>query len=1042
MSLDSITRCHALNNAFDLFLKDQKKSIIIDPCSRLAGITTDKKLRTRCDVIAQTVIELLRQENISEDDKIKLSIRFEKFDSIRFNRLWFPVWLIEKLILQLVLGIKHPMRKAIDECELSIPGVASVRNEIFNISNKLPQNLQNHFIKNAGQLALEFSHAFTNIINEHKKTISKSINPLIFLKSIITYLRILIVKTTCFAQFFRLVKLIEPINQNLIIELAKKKIHSIVAFQNIFSKSSSHLKVFSIVSTLINEDEEPHEKTILLNSLFALSKNVIDSVNLTLRKLCDFDSDSRRYFTLNNLKLFSSSDISKNLLPVLDYALTKKKPQLIHGLLQSLPGIPENQKKNFILQASRLHCNLKDDDLLARDAVISLKNILCIKNPASSLPEAFINYPFLKNFEDKNVLKSIFSFLANESIRDPCGLLDIFLKLKNRLPALSLEEIHSFLIGLLDIRPAEFDSVLLYAETFSKTQGCKFSADLIKAFAKLNEEEREEFSLYAAQLSERIPYKQHLARLMNSLASIAKDKREEMLAISLAMKKDINTKNIQNLNREFAAHPDENLIIEIISGLLGRETSVYTCKVINYLQIIPPEFREKYLDTVSELDSDVPFDILLSIFSSKESVREAIHAFFNELFENDSTPEEHFRLARKIFKYQIALGLDDEHPLTMRALAQIFVSGAEDLKNSKNPYHVYQKLKTVLAEEHESIVAVSLKTETIEGLQAKWKQQKPCNRPKMKYMVKDLPPEVSKKTIHDLFNQFNVRLACLSSEDQEVVQQEIKKSCQVELKSLQENLLLDPFIISLLNIGSKPTDLIPPAKLYLYRILKAIQDNFSDFTPAYKLSKGEDMLLKFSLCIQECETGRYDGLVRFYNLLPMEYKLTASTDPSQAIWNARCALHESVQRFLRRALSNFELHQTTAEISNDSQSSHINLYLSNRLGPQIGLNEPLKFDLHTEVLTEELLEKDCHTLLSDFYHHSPLSQLVNTVVEDSRGLLKPNVYEGVVELIKTVKGNDIIYGDYFEEEESTKTFVLTKLGALTLLQAIDLAVVE
>lgn len=1039
--MDALDRIVILNQAFEFILNSkqyQKKYITF--YSNIAGLTTDKKLRATFESIANIISEFLNDTTIHHDEKILLSMNFQKLASTRNSSIFRKIF---RISASFFLDNEKSINKAINECEKYLPYVSLEIDYIYECIKDLDNRVI--IIKEIES----FLKDYYNFIDVFK------------IKGLSKYITHHVKCENLFLLLFNFFKLVNNDSKVLFIQRAKSKLKILyVLYPHITKIPNEHDEFAFVVQLLWNSSELFDDESSTFFQLFHTSKKENKCLEKTIDDIFELFGEDGFYFcNFKNFTIWSSLETFEALSPIIDYSKRTKNTFFLNHVLKNLPSVLPKNRSLFCKSATYFNDYFSQYPLLIEKSIQSL-----IKNNN----EEFIKFEFLKKFNSENLLVLIFEFFRSHTIIDPEGLLDCLFLISIIKENIPLELIHNILLSLdciipekrkkaigcvfevqtttdeeIDIilntfcnMPAEhWNGSIEYARKLAQCLGCKFSIHLVRVFGNAPCKEWEALFLNAREFYKKTLFKQHFASAFFTYLSIEKDKRDILLeTIHTFYQRIYERADLDSLYITLSSMPNQDELGELITSILGLNSKSLAIKILNKLYFIAPENRANFIEHVADQRNqlNISFRKILNIFYLNKQVQENGYKFLGQLLSNEETPAGIFTIANHIFKYQNELGLDDEHPLLQKSIQCIIISNPEELQNPKNPYRIYHELQQFVQKEKDILFNVPLNQEFIEGNFYQWKLQRASERPKLKYTIKDLPRGISENTLDELFNKFNKRIILLNKETQKAIHQEILDSSEKDFSSLWNNLTEDPFIDSLLNIN---LECIKPAQVYLYRILKAIQDQFLTFTSKNLLSQGEEMLIKFSLCIQKCKTGRYDGLIRFYNFLPIEYRFKNSPDPLETVWNAKYAIHCSLQKVFNLTLSDETFITEVVGFDGFGEASHVTLFLENRLGNHIWLENTIKFDPHTFVLPDSLLEKEITHLLRIYFSHCKIEKGMQQLISDSNILIKENIFEGLVQLIKETINTDFDYNSYFEYNEQTNDYLLTKKGALVLLQA-------
>ncbi len=403
------------------------------------------------------------------------------------------------------------------------------------------------------------------------------------------------------------------------------------------------------------------------------------------------------------------------------------------------------------------------------------------------------------------------------------------------------------------------------------------------------------------------------------------------------------------------------------------------------------------------------------LFSIKE-LREANYAYMLETLKRLTDLKEKFVLATIIMANREAFLLDDQDELMELMINLIIQCDPEALKNKRNPYSVYQALDQ--ARKQENLISLSLPISFLQNKSVKWNLSSLRGKGSFTgYTIKELPQGIDEQILLQLFTSLKQR-AGLDPEINEYIEGAHGHS----LSLLETNLTKDTLIAKLL-IKKDQVNLL---SFQLYKIIDMILTSSQQVEG--KLTAQEEMLLKFSSTVQNCEGGRKDGIQRFYQFC---YKgLTLKTVDNRIENFVDSCMQELLQE-------NFSNETWLRELPTGlKQAAHLTIYLKNRLAHQVGLKHELTFDEHTEVLSESVIDLSTETLLLSYFNHLTPQVLIDKLIAHSVKLFTyTDSYKLLIALLEDKL--TVNYEEILEYDEDFAPFKLTPLGALNLLQACD-----
>lgn len=415
--------------------------------------------------------------------------------------------------------------------------------------------------------------------------------------------------------------------------------------------------------------------------------------------------------------------------------------------------------------------------------------------------------------------------------------------------------------------------------------------------------------------------------------------------------------------------------------------------VDNDLIFIPPELR---LSVFLDLDKNREWlkgDILSKVMDANKDLKSKIHGYLqNELERVISDQVKAADLADRVIENEELLGLHHEHPLFQRAIEIKAITEIADT-DRKNPYRLYQELKKASEEDFIPVTAPAVNkqftlqfttpsgepfsTEQLESLSLNINALREKAVEKKGFTFGDLPQGVAPDSLNKLFESLNERLDHLTPKKREQAEQYIQENYNCSRQELEDNILEKPLIPGLLSLKGAPGDPIENSAVYLYATMKAILDSSTEVGKDSPLSPQETLLLSFSGAIRECSTGQRDGITGFYNLLPVNYRLTGRAVELGYKDIVNNLMEKSVQKVLGDVFLGDDLSRTLVGKADIEQAAHQTLYLQNRYSRQVGFQHRINFDPYTGVLYDEIIDAKPADALKLFFTLCTPDKVIN-----------------------------------------------------------------
>lgn len=146
---------------------------------------------------------------------------------------------------------------------------------------------------------------------------------------------------------------------------------------------------------------------------------------------------------------------------------------------------------------------------------------------------------------------------------------------------------------------------------------------------------------------------------------------------------------------------------------------------------------------------------------------------------------------------------------------------------------------------------------------------------------------------------------------------------------------------------------LTPYQSYFVAYLTYLLSQSTEKEHAHYFSPQEEALLLFAMSVQKCPAGKMERLSEAYSLLPREFRFQQLSGDRKERLEFELSLW--IQEFFQQELSQQGvMMKRLIGRRNPEEPSHQTLFLKNRLGPHIGLNHKVVFDLHYDMVYERL----------------------------------------------------------------------------------------
>lgn len=414
------------------------------------------------------------------------------------------------------------------------------------------------------------------------------------------------------------------------------------------------------------------------------------------------------------------------------------------------------------------------------------------------------------------------------------------------------------------------------------------------------------------------------------------------------------------------------------------------------LLIIPPAYRKETADLWCA-KKRLTFNSLSTLLQERQDILLESHHYLRNLLEQSIKNKRiSFLLAEMVIRHFHDLQLHDEHPLFQQAIEMMAIHGSNE--GRMDPYRLFEHLKRLIPKE--GLVSFTplfsqIGTERVAINLEGWRRE--AN--KEPFVIGDLPKGLPNNHFESLFRSFNERMNELSIPTRNAIQGYIESCFLATPRKLQEDFLEKQFIRGLFNITGKPDTVIDNVVFYIHAILKYICEQDATLREGKIISDKEEVLFRVACSINECPTGQRDGIVSYYNSLPLAYR--ARQEIEKMVPEAKVAevVKRSVQSLLQQTFGNVDYLKLVDPSENGVQYPHKALFFMNRLYKQVGLEHRLTFDANSTIIPDYLLDISVKEYLKAFFTLCTPERLIQVLQRDIADALND----------KSIKYMDLMY---------------------------------
>ena len=421
----------------------------------------------------------------------------------------------------------------------------------------------------------------------------------------------------------------------------------------------------------------------------------------------------------------------------------------------------------------------------------------------------------------------------------------------------------------------------------------------------------------------------------------------------------------------------------------------------SHLRKIPCQNRLEALHILAGSPNEIR-NPLQYVLSRSEPIRSKMHdILLQELLHLQTCSDgAAIEFIRKFFRNYRNYALNSEDPLYIYFAQVLTAIDQEMVAVPKYPCEIFNKHRRLQAKPCFPILP---QLQTAFGHIAAFcpmTLQQRCNETEP-LMIKDLPREITKNTLADLFEQ-------ITDPDSQAV----------------KNFVLNQSILpSLLDVQGDENTLISIETLYLFAICKMILDERDPV-------KRNELLLSQMSQISACPVGQTYALCLIYNQLDHKYRTRSKTaSKEQKVYDIA---DRAIQKYLGDVFASDEFLQKAAEDKNIAQASHLILYLKNLLCRNVGLLHSITYDMYTLCLPDSIMGKTENQLADLFFQCCSVKEFVTVFRKELSEGVGYEALQRVLSLIAPPGREGLeFYEKCFEEDLVT----ITSFGALMLLKA-------
>ncbi|WP_032113762.1 hypothetical protein [Candidatus Paracaedibacter symbiosus] len=321
--------------------------------------------------------------------------------------------------------------------------------------------------------------------------------------------------------------------------------------------------------------------------------------------------------------------------------------------------------------------------------------------------------------------------------------------------------------------------------------------------------------------------------------------------------------------------------------------------------------------------------------------------------------------------------LHQEHPIVQEALrVRILLA---DRRHSLNPYSFYKALKAK-REEPVDLNQIQLPEEIMEGqrvqLNPVYLQTLGQNAYATGVPLETLPP-YSATFFQDMRKQIEDRL-----QTHPQLNAKIQSMFESSFAELTAGALGSSFLPSLLHVDESQNRIVSLLSAKLIALVTKVESAPTEI-PEDNFSEKERKFLELIYSITACTTGKSEAIHLLYNHLEKQDQLIKEDSSLLACGDVQRYVNDVLRSEVEKVFSgngNFIRNLLKLNRRNPiEQEPHQQLYAKNLIGHEVGLMHHFTFDTHSQVLSQNLVERTKMDVLQIFYNHFPATHFINQI---------------------------------------------------------------
>jgi hypothetical protein len=488
----------------------------------------------------------------------------------------------------------------------------------------------------------------------------------------------------------------------------------------------------------------------------------------------------------------------------------------------------------------------------------------------------------------------------------------------------------------------------------------------------------------------------------------------------------------------------ETILHHLRCAMTDEETKELCLNTLDNAQEIMllnnPVLVQQLFDSLISIE-DISIHTIHHLLSNLTELRAFLHRAYEKKLQSCTDPSSVRILAEFIIERHSFLYLEQEDPLFQQAVRSLILS--EDLRDKRNPYVLYEKLKIA---SKRRIKDLPIPVVHLHGMQLKVSQGAfhliaRHSISQQEVLALCHGQKYTFDFLKQMIESLQDRLDRLDEDKRNECLEHVENSLASSFDDLKTN-LFSPTFIDLLNAPYE--DQMSHAKAFFCSILHFISSLPTVRHDSALFSTQEEALLAMSASIKNCSTGKMEGIVAYYLQLDETFRYSLAIRdvdmPSSAL--ARAFVLQAFEKLILDLFhsDNEMVQEMLGHQRGTSQLSHQCLYIKNMLMPHLGLMRDVIFDPYSGMIATSLLEKSLFELFSIFFKHLSPQKIIDHIQKAFPRVSAENKYQLFNGINEFLAGYGDCADNWILDPETSDVLNTSNLGALRLLRAATICI--